>query len=92
MYKKKRGSQQKLVAAKKHFKGSTSGKKASRGVGSRGADKGATYFKDKGFKKRGFKKVYHKLETGDHKTYFDEFRDKDHNKKWKKFNDKHKYR
>lgn len=92
MRKKKRKSEKKLIAGKKHFAGATRGYKKSRGHGLKGANKGATYFKDKGYKKRGFKKAYHKLETGDHKTYFDEFRDKDHNKKWKKYDDKHKYR
>ena len=92
MYKKKKKSHKNLKAGKKNFAGSIQGKKASSGSGHKGADKGANFFKNKGYKKRGFKKVYHKLETGDHKTYFDEFRDKDHNKKWKKFDDKHKYR
>lgn len=77
---------------RKHFRGQTSGLRAKRGRGSRGARKGAVYLKDKGYKKRGFKKAYHKLETGDHKTYFDEFRDKDHSRKWRKFDDRHKYR
>lgn len=57
-----------------------------------GGDKGAIYHKDKGYKKRGFKKKYEKLESGEQKSYFDEFRDKDHNKRWKEFDDKHNYR
>lgn len=64
----------------------------ARGHGLKGADKGALFYKDKGFKKRGFKRAYHKVESGDLKSYFDEFRDKDHKKKWKQFKDKHKYR
>lgn len=35
--------------------------------------------------------MYHKEEYGDHKTYFDEFRDKDFKKKWKGFHDKYGY-
>lgn len=61
-------------------------------MGRRGAKKGALFYKDKGYKKRGFKKNYQKVESGDHKTYFDEFRDKDSSKKWKDFKDKHHYR
>lgn len=76
----------------KEFKGIKSGKKKAKGGGQQGGNKGNLYYKDKGYKKHGFKKAYQKLETGDHKTYFDEFRDKDHNKKWKKFKDKHDYR
>lgn len=81
----------KVSAKKKHFKGHSAGSKASKGIKADGADKGSNFYKDKGYKKKGFKRVYHKLESGDHKTYFDEFRDKDHKKKWKKYNDKSKY-
>lgn len=92
MSKKKRKSDKRLIGGKRHFAGSTRGHKQAMGRGAKGARKGLTYLKDKGYKKRGFKRAYHKLETGDHKTYFDEFRDKDHSKKWKDFDDKHKYR
>ena len=92
MRKKKRKLEKKLIAGKKHFAGSTRGHKKAKGRAVKGANKNTKYYKDKGYKKRGFKKAYHKLETGDHKTYFDEFRDKDHNDKWKKYDDKHKYR
>ena len=92
MYKKKLAKAHKSAGSSKHFKGSTAGQQLARGSGRQGANKGAKLFKDKGYKKRGFKKVYHKLETGDHKTYFDEFRDKDHKDKWKKHDDYHKYR
>lgn len=37
-------------------------------------------YKDKGAKKKGFKKSYHKVEWGDKKKYHNNFR----NKKWKK--------
>lgn len=92
MRKKKKKSQKKLLAGKKHFAGSIRGHKQARGKGIKGGRKGATYYKDKGYKKKGFKRAYHKLETGDHKTYFDEFRDKDQKKKWNNYDDKHKYR
>lgn len=76
----------------KEFKGTMRGRKMAKGGGQRGTKKGIVYYKDKGYKKKGFKKAYQKLESGDHKTYFDEFRDKDHKKKWKNFKDKHHYR
>lgn len=76
----------------KEFIGSTKGNKLAKGDGHKGAKKGVLFFKDKGYKKRGFKRAYQKLESGDHKTYFDEFRDKDHKKKWKNYKDKHNYR
>lgn len=80
------------LAKHKSFKGSTKGKKSAKGRAQRGGKKGSVYLKDKGYKKRGFKKAYQKVEAGDHKTYFDEFRDKDHSKKWKHFKDGHDYR
>ena len=78
-------------AADKYFAGGQRGKKLSGGHGTRGARKGSKYHKDKGYKKRGFKRSYHKLETGDQKSYFDEFRDKDSDNKWKRFENKHKF-
>lgn len=92
MKRRRRKSEKRLISDKKHFEGLTKGKKLGHGHKVHGAKKGAHYLKDKGYKKRGFKKSYHKLETGDHKTYFDEFRDKDRAKKWKNFDDKHMYR
>jgi hypothetical protein len=92
MKKKKRKSEKEMMASKKHFEGLSKGKKLGRGHKTDGGKKGSAYLKDKGYKKKGFKRSYHKLETGDHKTYFDEFRDKDHHKKWKDYDDEHKYR
>lgn len=92
MKKRKVGAKKRMVKKSKQFRGSTRGQKGQKGGGQQGANKGAIYYKDRGFKKRGFKKAYRKLEAGDHKTYFDEFRDKDHKKKWKRFKDKHHYR
>ena len=45
-----------------------SGKKKS------GGDKGMKYYKDKGAKKKGFKKSYHKVEWGDKKKYHNNWR------------------
>ena len=92
MYKKKRNSKRKLAAKNKSFAGKVMGKKSSRGSKEAGAKNGAKVYKDKGYKKRGFKKAYHKVESADHKTYFDEFRDKDSKKKWKNYDDEHNYR
>lgn len=89
---RKKKSHKRLHAADKYFHGAQSGKKAAKGKGHKGADTGELYYKDKGFKKKGFKRAYHKVESGDHKSYFDEFRDKDHKKKWKQYSDRHKYR
>lgn len=76
----------------KEFKGSKRGSKKARGSKNLGANKGSVYYNDKGYKKRGFKKHYEKQESGEHKTYFDAFRDKDHKKRWSKFGDKNNYR
>lgn len=92
MKKRKHKMGKKMAKGYKEFKGATKGSKGKKGIGERGAKKGSLLYKDKGFKKRGFKKAYQKLESGDHKTYFDEFRDKDHKKKWKDFKDKHQFR
>lgn len=90
--KKKHKAKRKMAKDMKMFQGSTKGNKGKKGEGHRGAKKGAIFYKDKGYKKKGFKKAYQKLESGDHKTYFDEYRDKNHNKNWKNFKDKHKFR
>lgn len=92
MKKKKHKAKRKMAKDMKMFQGSTKGNKGKKGEGHRGAKKGIIFYKDKGYKKKGFKKAYQKLESGDHKTYFDEYRDKNHNKKWKNFKDKHKFR
>lgn len=92
MRKRKKKLAKRLSADKKHFEGLTKGQKLDNGIKDNGLKKGASFLKDKGYRKKGFKRSYHKLETGDHKTYFDEFRDKDHSKKWKKLGDKHDYR
>lgn len=39
-----------------------------------GGDKGMKYYKDKGAKKKGFKKSYHKVEWGDKKKYHNNWR------------------
>lgn len=90
--KRKRKAAKRYSNGLKEFKGLTKGSNAKKGLGLRGSKKGTLFYKDKGYKKRGFKKAYQKLESGDHKTYFDEFRDKDSKKKWKNFKDKHQYR
>lgn len=90
--KKKKKSKNKVYQIDKEFKGNKKGKKGKKGQGEKGANKGALYFKDQGYKKKGFKNAYKKVEEGNKKTYFDEFRDRDHNKKWKRFKDKHHYR
>lgn len=92
MKKAKKKAKNKMSKSSKQFKGSTRGKNGKLSRGQRGAKKGSLYHKDKGYKKKGFKRVYKKMEAGDNKTYFDEFRDRDHNKKWKNHKDKYHYR
>ncbi|KAG9509337.1 Aldehyde dehydrogenase family 3 member B1 [Fragariocoptes setiger] len=89
---KKYGKQSSQHKKGKEFKGVKMGKKAIKGHGRQGGKKGLKFYKDKGYKKRGFKNRYHKEESGDHKTYFDEFRDKDFKKKYKKFDDNYDYK
>lgn len=88
---KKHKKEEKKYLKEKKFKGAKKGKKIKKGKGGQGGKKGKKKFKDKGYKKKGFKNVYHKEEFGQKKSYFDEFRDKDFKKKWKKFDDNYKY-
>lgn len=48
--------------------------------------------KDKGAKKKGFKKSYHKVEWGDKKKYHNNWRDKKWKKKFKKWKKKAAYK
>lgn len=89
--KKKHKKEEKKYIKEKKFKGAKKGKKIKKGKGGQGGKKGKKKFKDKGYKKKGFKNVYHKEEFGQKKSYFDEFRDKDFKKKWKKYDDNYKY-
>lgn len=89
--KKKHEKEEKKFIKEKKFKGAKKGKKIKKGKGGQGGKKGKKKFKDKGYKKKGFKNVYHKEEYGQKKSYFDEFRDKDFKKKWKKYDDNYKY-
>lgn len=88
---KKHKKEEKKYLKEKKFKGAKKGKKIKKGKGGQGGKKGKKKFKDKGYKKKGFKNVYHKEEFGQKKSYFDEFRDKDFKKKWKKYDDNYKY-
>lgn len=55
--------------------------------GQKGGKVGGEIYKDKGHKSRGFKNVYHKEESGEHKTFHDDFHDSDYKKKYQDHHD-----